>query len=336
MSFLEWLSKYKVLIDCAKKSIKLTTSEGKEMEFVAEPVVTAKGVANRAKVNQLDASQGFEVPVVNEFPDVFPEELPGMPPDRDIKFVIELKPDTTHIYKTPYRMATSELAELKEHIKELLEKGFIRPSSSPWGAPVIFFPKKDDTQMLCVDYRALNEVTMKNKYLLPRINDLFDQLCGESVFSKIDLRLGHHQLKIRECDILKTAFVSRYGLYEYTVISFGLTNAPSYFMFLMNKVFMEYLDKFVVVFIDDILVYSKSEEEHEEHLRLALQKLRENRLYAKLSKCEFWMKQVAFLGYVISKGGIFVDPSKVQDVLSWNAPTSVSNIQSFLGLAGYY
>jgi hypothetical protein len=180
--------------------------------------------------------------------------------------------------------------------------------------------------MLCVDYRALNEVTMKNKYPLPRINDLFDQLCGENVFSKIDLRLGHHQLKIRECDILKTAFVSRYGLYEYTMISFGLTNAPAYFMFLMNKVFMEYLDKFVVVFIDDILVYSKSEEEHEEHLRLALQKLRENRLYAKLSKCEFWMKQVAFLGYVISKGGI----------LSWNAPTSVDNIQSFLGLAGYY
>jgi hypothetical protein len=336
MSFLEWLSKYKVLIDCVNKSVKLTTSEGKEMEFVAEPVVTAKGVANRAKVNQLDASQGFEVPVVNEFPDVFPKELPGMPPDQDIKFVIELKPGTTPIYKTPYRMATSELAELKEHIKELLEKGFIHPSSSPWGAPVIFFPKKDDTPMLCVDYHALNEVTMKNKYPLPRINDLFDQLCGENVFSKIDLRLGHHQLKIRECDILKTAFVSRYGLYEYTMISFGLTNAPAYFMFLMNKVFMEYLDKFVVVFIDDILVYSKSEEEHEEHLRLALQKLRENRLYAKLSKCEFWMKQVAFLGYVISKGGIFVDPSKVQDVLSWNAPTSVGNIQSFLGLAGYY
>jgi hypothetical protein len=287
-------------------------------------VVTAKGVANCAKVNQLDASQGSEVPVVNEFPDVFPEELPGMPHDRDIEFVIELKPGTTPIYKTPYRMATPEFAELKENVKELLEKGFIRPSSSPWGAPMIFVPRKDGTQRLCVDYRALNEVTVKNKYPLPRIDDLFEQLHGACVFSKIDLRSGYHQLKIRECDIPKTAFVSRYGLYEYTVMSFGLTTL-AYFMYLMNKVFM-----------DDILVYSRSEEEHEEHLRLALQKLQENRLYAKLSKCEFWMKQVAFLAHVISKGGISMDPSKVQDVLSWNALMSVGDIWSFLGLAGYY
>jgi hypothetical protein len=184
---MDWLSKYKVLIDSAKKSVKLTTSEGKEIEFVIEFVVTAKGVANRAKVNKLNATQGSEVPVVNEFLDVFPEELPGMPPDRDIEFVIELKPDTTPIYKTPYRMPTPELAELKEHIQELLEKGFIRPSSSPWGASVIFVPKKDGTQRLCVDYRALNEVTIKNEYPLPRIDDLFDQLYGACVFSKIDL-----------------------------------------------------------------------------------------------------------------------------------------------------
>jgi hypothetical protein len=160
---------------------------------------------------------------------------------------------------------------------------------------VIFVPKKDGTQRLCVDYHALNEITIKNKYALPRIDDIFDQLCGACVLSKIDLQSGYHQLKIRECDIPKTAFVSRYGLYESTVTSSGLTTALAYFMYLMNKVFMEYLDKFVVVFIDDILVYSRSEEEHEEHLCLALQKLRENRLYAKLSKCEFWMKQVAFL-----------------------------------------
>jgi hypothetical protein len=223
------LSKHKVLINCAKKSVKLTTLEGKEMEFVAEPVVTTKGVANRAKVNQLDASQGSEVPVVNEFSDVFPEELPGMPPDRDIEFVIELKPGTSPIYKTPYRMATPELAELKEHIKELLEKGFIRLISSPWGAPVIFVPEKDGTQRLCMDYHALNEVTIKNKYPLPRIDDLFDQLHGACVFSKIDLRLGYHQLKIQECDILMTAFILRYGLYEYTVVSFGLNIAPAYF-----------------------------------------------------------------------------------------------------------
>jgi hypothetical protein len=264
------LSKYKVLIDYAKKSVKMTTPEGKEMKIITEPVVTTKGVANCVKVNQLDASQGSEVPVVNEFPDVFPEELPGMPPDRDIEFVIELKPGTIPIYKIPYRMATPELAELKEHIKELLEKGFIHPSSSPWGAPAIFVPKKDGTQRLCMDYRVLNEVTVKNKFPLPWIDDLFDQLHGACVFSKIDLRSGYHQLKIRECDISKTAFVLRYGLYEYTMMSFGLTNAPAYFMYLMNKVCMEYLDKFVVVFIDDILVYSRSEEEHEEHLCLDL------------------------------------------------------------------
>jgi hypothetical protein len=184
---MDWLRKYKVLIDCAKKSFKLTTLEGKEMEFVAEPVVTAKDIPNPAKVNQLDPSPGSEMPVVNEFPDVFPEELPGVPPDRDIEFVIELKPSTSPIYKTPHRMATPELAELKEHIKELLEKGFICPSSSPWGAPVILVLKKDGTQRLCVDYHALNEVTIKNKYPLPRIDNLFDQLRGACVLSKIDL-----------------------------------------------------------------------------------------------------------------------------------------------------
>jgi hypothetical protein len=226
-------------------------------------VLTAKGVANRVKVNQLDASQGSEVPVVNEFCDVFPEELPGMPPDRDIKFMIELKLGTAPIYKTPYRMATPELAELEKHIKELLEKGFTHPSSSSWGAPMIFVPKKDGTQRLCIDYRALKGVIVKNKYPLPRIDDLFDQLCGACVFSKIDLRSGYHQLKIQGCDIPKTAFILRYGLYEYIVMSFGLTNAPTHFMYLMNKVFMEYLDMFVVVFIDDILIYSRSEEEHE-------------------------------------------------------------------------
>jgi hypothetical protein len=249
-----------VLIDCAKKSVKLTTLDGKELEFIAESMVTAKGVANRVKLNQVDASQGSEVPVVNEFPDVYPEELPGMPPDRDIKFVIELKSGTAPIYKTPFRMTIPELAELKEHIKELLEKGFICPSSSPWGAPVIFVSKKDNTQRLCMDYRALNKVTIKNKYPMSRIDDLFDQLHGVCVFSKIDLRSGYHQLKVRECDIPKTAFISRYGLYKFMVMSFGLTNALAYFMYMVNKVFMEYLDKFVVVFIDDILVYSRSEE----------------------------------------------------------------------------
>jgi hypothetical protein len=299
---MDWLGKHKVIIDCTKKSVMLTTPDGKELEFVAEPVVIAKGMVNHAKINQLGASQGSEVPMVNKFPNVFPEELPSMPSDRDIEFVIELKPDTAPIYKTPFRMTTLELAELKEHIRELLEKGLIHPSSSPWGAPVIFVPKKDGTQRLCVDYHALNEVIVKNMYPLPRINDLFDQLRGACVFSKINLWSGYHPLKVRECDIPKTAFISRYGLYEFTVMPFGLTNAPAYFMYMMNKVFMEYLDKFIVVFIDDILVYSRNEEEHEGHLRLVLQKLRDHKLYAKLSKCKFWLKQVALLGRVELEG----------------------------------
>ena len=199
-----------------------------------------------------------------------------MPPDRDIEFLIELLPGTGPISKRPYRMPTKGLEEIKKQIKKLLDKGYIRPSSSPWGSPVLLVEKKDGSLRMVVDYRGLNEVTIKNKYPLPMINDLFDRLQGAKVFSKIDLRSGYHQLKIREQDIPKTAFTTRYGLYEYTVMSFGLTNAPAYFMNLMNKVFMEFLDKFVVVFIDDILVFSKNEEEHEEHLRLVLEKLREH------------------------------------------------------------
>ncbi|KAL4033018.1 hypothetical protein IC575_006102 [Cucumis melo] len=171
---------------------------------------------------------------------------------------------------------------------ELLDKGFIRPSVSPWGAPVLFVKKKDGSMRLCIDYRELNKVTVKNRYPLPRIDDLFDQLQGATVFSKIDLRSGYHQLRIKDDDIPKTAFRSRYGHYEFIVMSFGLTNAPAVFMDLMNRVFREFLDTFVIVFIDDILIYSKTEAEHEEHLRMVLQTLRDNKLYAKFSKCEFW------------------------------------------------
>jgi hypothetical protein len=231
-------------------------------------------------------------------------------------------------------MPVNELVELKKQIAELQSKGFIHPSSSPWGAPVLFVEKKDGTQWMCVDYQSLNEVTMKNKYPLPRIEDLFDQMKGASVFSKIDLRSEYHQLKIRESDIPKSAVRTWYGVYEYTMMSFGLTNAPAYFMYLMSKVFMEYLDKFVVVFIDDILIFSKMEEEHEKHLKMVLEKLRSNQLYTKFSKCEFWLTKVAFLGHVISAGGISVDPSKVKDVLNWMTPMNALEIQSFLGLAG--
>jgi hypothetical protein len=196
--------------------------------------------------------------------------------------------------------------------------------------------KKDRSQRMCVDYRSLNDVTVKNKYPLPRIEDLFDQMRGARVFSKIDLRSGYHQMKIRPSDIPKTAFSTRYGLYEFIVMSFGLTNALAYFMNLMNKVFMEYLDRFVVVFIDDILICSKSDSDHEEHLWLVLQKLWDNRLYAKFSKCEFWIDEVSFLGHIISNGGISVDPTKVREIVAWSIPSTVTEVWSFLGLAGYY
>ena len=200
-------------------------------------------------------------------------------------------------------MAPAELKELKVQLQELLDMGFIRPSYSPWGAPVLFVKKKEGSLRMCIDYRELNKLTVKNRYPLPRIDDLFDQLQGKTVFSKIDLRSGYHQLRIKEEDIPKTAFRTRYDHYEFMVMSFGLTNAPAAFMDLMNRVFKDFLDKFVIVFIDDILVYSSTEEEHEHHLRLVLQWLREHRLYAKFSKCEFWLPQVAFLGHVVGKDG---------------------------------
>jgi hypothetical protein len=209
------------------------------------------------------AAQNLEdIPVACEFPDVFPEDLPGMPPDRDVEFVIELQPGTTPISIWSYKMTPKELAELKVQLNELLDKGYIRPSSSPWGCPALFVKKKDQSLRLCVDYRPLNVVTVKNKYPLPCIDILFDQLANVKVFFKVDLHSGYHQIKIRPEDVPKTAFSIRYGLYEYLVMSFGLTNAPAHFMYLMNSVFMSELDKFVVVFIDVILIYSKSEEEH--------------------------------------------------------------------------
>jgi hypothetical protein len=274
--------------------------------------------------------------VVRDFLDVFPKELPGMASDREVEFVIDLLPVTAPISKRPYKMSVEELKEPKKQLTELQEDGYICPSSSPWGAPVLFIQKKDGSQRMRVDYRSLNDVTVKNKYPLPRIEYLFDEMRGARVFSKIDLRSGYHQMNIRPSHIPKTSFSTRYSLYEFTVMSFGLTNAPAYFLNLMNKVFIEYLDRFVVVFIDDILVYSKNVSDHGEHLRMVIQKLRDNQLYAKFSKCQFWIDEVPFLGHIISNGGISVDPAKVREIVAWSIPSMVTEIWSFLGLAGYY
>jgi hypothetical protein len=327
---MDWLTKHRGSIACAERTVTVTNHHGE--------TVTCHVKISRPgpMLHNLKAETPKEIPVVAEYMDVFPEELPGMPPEREVEFTIDLAPGTAPIARRPYRMAAPELIELKRQLDELLQKGYIRPSSSPWGAPVLFVKKKDGSMRLCVDYRAPNEVTIKNKYPLPRIDDLFDQLKGAKFFSKIDLRSGYYQLKIRPEDVPKTAFVTRYGQYEFTVMPFGLTNAPAYFMNLMNKVFMEELDRFVVVFINDILVYSRSAEEHEQHLRVVLSKLRSHQLYAKFSKCEFWLQKVSFLGHILTAEGVAVDPEKVAAVSEWKQPTSVSEIRSFLGLAGYY
>ncbi|GKC96398.1 putative reverse transcriptase domain-containing protein, partial [Tanacetum coccineum] len=216
------------------------------------------------------------------------------------------------------------------------EKVFISPSSSPWGAPVLVVKKKDGSFRMCIDYRELNKLTVKNRYPLLRIDDLFDQLQGSSVYSKIDLRSGYHQLRVRDEDIPKTAFRTRYGHYEFQVMPFGLTNAPVVFMDLMNRVCRPYLDKFVIMFIDDILIYSKTNEEHDAHLRLILELLKKEELYVKFSKCDFWLSKVQFLGHMIDREGIYVDPAKIESIKDWESPKTPIEIRQFLGLAGYY
>jgi hypothetical protein len=205
------------------------------------------------------------------------------------------------VSKDPYRMSTPKMKELQLQLQELLKKGYIHPIVSPWGAPVLFVHKKDGALRLCIDFKQLNKVTVKNKYPLLRIDDLFDQLKDSNIFSKIDLRSGYHQVRIKDEDISKTAFRTRYGHYEFTVVPFGLSNVPIVFMCLINGVFKDYLDEFIIIFLNDILVYSKSEEEHEQHLRMVLQILREHQLYAKLIKCSFYQEQIHYLGHIISK-----------------------------------
>ncbi|GJS89613.1 putative reverse transcriptase domain-containing protein [Tanacetum coccineum] len=230
-----------------------------------------------------------DIPVVREFLEVFPEDLPDLPPIRQVEFQIDLMPGVAPVAWTPYRLAPSEMQELSDQLQELADRGFIRPSTSPWGAPVLFVKKKDGSFRMCFNYWELNKLIVKNRYPLPRIDILFNQLQGSSVYSKIDLRSGYHQLRVRDEDIHKTAFRTRYEHYEFQVMPFGLTNTPAVFMDLMNRVCKPYLDKFVIVFIDDILIYSCNKEEHTGHLRIILELLKKEKLYAKFSKCDFWI-----------------------------------------------
>jgi hypothetical protein len=259
---MDWMTRHRVSLDIFSRTVEIDS-----LDHEATIFYLPQRECNNSCAYAVEGIKLKDIPIVCEYLDVFPDDLPGMPPDRDIEFIIELQLGIAPISKRPYRMPPNELAELKIQLQDLLDKGFIHPSASPWGCPALFMKKKDNSLRLCVDYRPLNTVTIKNKYHLPRIDILFDQLVGAKVFSKIDLHSGYHQIKIRPSDIPKIAFSIRYGLYEYLVMSFGLTNALAYFMYLMNSVFMQELDKFVVVFIDDILIYSKNLEDHAVILR---------------------------------------------------------------------
>ena len=272
-----------------------------------------------------------------EFKDVFPDELPpGLPPIRGIEHQIDLIPGTSLPNKAAYRCNPEETKELQKQIDELVNRGYVRESLSPCAVPVLLVPKKDGTWRMCVDSRAVNNITIKYRFPIPRLDDMLDELHGSKLFSKIDLRSGYHQIRMREGDEWKTAFKTKHGLYEWTVMPFGLTNAPSTFMRLMNEVLKSFLGRFVVVYLDDILVYSRNEEEHLIHLRDVFETLRAQRLYGKLEKCSFLVDNVVFLGYVVSKDGVSVDQSKIEAIKSWPNPKTISEVRSFHGLASFY
>ncbi|GKD68467.1 putative reverse transcriptase domain-containing protein, partial [Tanacetum coccineum] len=292
---LDWLRRCHALIVCDEKLVRIPYGNetlifrGDESNNVRESRLTiiscskaqeymAKGcqvflaqISAKKKEDKSEGKQLKDVPIVQDFPKVFLEDLPGLPLARPVEFQIDLIPKAAPVARAPYRLAPSEIKELSEQLQELSDKGFIRPSSPPWGALVLFVKKKDGSFRMCIDYRELNKMTVKNRYPLLRIDDLFDQLQGSSIYSKIDLRSGYHQLRVREQNIPKMAFRTRYGHYEFQVMPFGLTNSPAVFMDLMNRVCKPYLDKFVIVFIDDILIYSKDKKEHEEHLKAILE-----------------------------------------------------------------
>jgi hypothetical protein len=292
---------------------------------------------NNINKHQDDDDDDDTKEILKEFKDVFPNDLPkGLPPKRHVDHKIELLPEATPPSKATYRLSFKELDELKKQLQELLEKGHIQPSKSPYGAPVIFVRKKDGTLRMCIDYRALNKLTIKNKYPLPRIDEMIDRLLGAKVFSKLDLRSGYNQIRIEEEDIHKTAFRTRYGHYEFKVLPFGLTNAPATFMNLMNDIFHPLLDNCVLIYLDDILIFSNSREEHKQHLRQVLQILRKEKLYGKLSKCEFFKEEIEFLGHVVNSKGVKVEESKIKAIMDWPALTNVSEVRSFLGLATFY
>ena len=294
--------------------------------------------------NHVNAAHADTVPndaqlqsILDRYKDRFPTELPSkLPPERNVYHTIPLKNSDPPPPRKSYRLSRPEVAELNTQVASLLEKGYIQPSNSPYGHPVLFVKKKNGNLRMCIDYRSLNQQTVKNRYPLPRIDDLFDQLQGAQVFSSIDLQSAYYQVRLKPEDVPKTAFTTPLGLYEFRVLCFGLTNAPGTFQNIMNDVLKDVICKFVIVYLDDIVVYSKDQAEHYRHLQVVLQLLREHELYANLAKCKFVQPELHFLGHIVGAQGLCVDPQKVAIVQDWPVPKDKNSLQKFWGLANNF
>ena len=341
---LPWFVKNQPKIDWATQTLHVRDMELSKSHNVRTVKTTRKGIPTYAILvkEEVDTQGGLDdhgevKKLMTEFQDVFPKELPrGVPDDRGMPFKIDLVGGATPTSRPIYRLAPNELEELQKTLSELMDKEFVQHSTSPWGAPVLFTKKKDGKLRLCVDYRGLNKQTVKNAYPLPRIDDLLDQLHGAKYFSKLDLKSGYWQIPIEGKDVAKTAFRTRYGHYEWRVLPFGLTNAPAIFMDQMHRIFSDLLDKSVVVFLDDILIYSKTREEHAKHLREVLRRLRKWKFYANLDKCKFWQSEVTFLGHKVTSNGLNMEEDKVKAILDWPQPKDQKDVRVFNGLASWY
>ena len=271
---------------------------------------------------------------LNEFKDIFVDGLPpGPPPPRNVQHTIPLLPGSRPVSRSPYRLTPEEKLEMEKQLKELLAAGYIRESTSPFSSPVLFVPKANGKWRMCIDYRALNKLTVHNKYPLPRIDDLLDQLQSARVFTSMDLAAGYHQIRITDDDVPKTAFTTHMGLFEYTVLPFGLCNAPSTFQSVMNGVFRDFIGKFVLIYLDDILIFSKDPDEHLQHIRMVLQRLKDQQFYAQLPKCHFYQKELKFLGYIVGDGKLKADPKKTDAIVKYPPPRDVSQVRTFMGMA---